>query len=238
MTDLKIEDDMTRAKRGITWVRLSEALRREGCPICIQLMNSEEKYILDILYEYVLDVGVRKKLHEKHGLCSRHAQLAINSEQKLNSDGLHLATMFETVLEESIHLIDEEINSFRENYSKRVQRRKASKLSDISDCFICDHINEMERNFITIFKYYSFDSELHDIYSDSESIICYRHLDKVFEAGSDLWVIEKTNEKLKELIKNLKSFIQNHNHDRRSKFSEAEIKSWIRAVNFFSGKYR
>jgi hypothetical protein len=238
MTNLKIEDDKTRAKRSITWVRLTEALKREGCPICIQLVDSEEKYIRDILYEYVLDVGVRKKLHQKRGLCSRHAKLAIKAERELNSDGLHLATMFETVLEESIRFIDDTISLYREYYSKNTRRRKPPKNIAISNCFICDHINEMEKTFISLFTYYSTDQELHNLYSESESIICYRHLNKLLEDKCDLWVIEKTNEKLKNLITLMKSFIQKHSHEYRSEFSEAELRSWIKTINFFSGEYR
>src|SRR5208337_4224277 len=101
MSDLFIEDDMTRAKRGITWIRLEEALRGTGCPVCSQTEATEKHYLEGMLYEYVLDVGVRKKLHRQHGFCSRHAKLALTAEVKLGSDGLHLATMFETVMEEN-----------------------------------------------------------------------------------------------------------------------------------------
>ncbi|MGC8654165.1 MAG: DUF6062 family protein [Candidatus Kryptoniota bacterium] len=238
MKNLEIEDDSSRAKRSITWLRLSEALKREGCPICVQLIDNEEKYIRDILYEYVLDLGVRKKLHQKHGLCSRHAELAIKVERKLNSDGLHLATMFETVLEESIRIIDDEIDQYREHYKKKTRRRKPLKFTDISTCFICDHIDHMEKNLISLFVYYSSDRELHNLYSESESIICYRHVQKMLEAKCDLWVVEKTNEKLKKLITILKSFIQHHSHEYQSDFSEPELGSWIKTINFFSGEYR
>jgi hypothetical protein len=59
-------------------VRLLEALRLGGCPVCAVRARSERATMDTIINERVLDLGFRADLERRHGFCRRHvAELVV-----------------------------------------------------------------------------------------------------------------------------------------------------------------
>lgn len=248
MSEPFVEDDMTRAKRGISWVRLEEALRGTGCPVCSQIERTEQHYLEGLLYEYVLDVGVRKKLHRQQGFCTRHAKLALMAEVKLGSDGLHLATMFETVLEEHLKLLENQAKRVKESREETTkQRRKRAVGSvEVNKCFVCDFLKESETIALHGLVYFSNDDEFIESYARSKTIICFRHVQMlVNEAAAPIWagkisarILNLTLDKLNKMKLDLSNFMKKHDYQSAHDYTRDELDSYLDIVNFFSGQMR
>ncbi len=240
MPEIQIEDDLTRAKRGITWMRLEEALGGTGCPICSQIDKTEKHYLENLLYEYVLDVGVRRKLHHQHGFCSRHAQLALEAEKKLDSDGLHLATMFETVIEENRRLLESQSKQLEIMAKEAKKRRKKISLHsiDASKCFVCDFVKESEDIATHAFLYFSNDKELIGDYEKSEVVVCFRHLQMLVKEKVSAQIIDATLKKVNKINRDLSNFIRKHDYQSSHDYTKDELRSYRTAVNYFAGDYR
>lgn len=240
MADLNIEDDMTRAKRGLAWGRIEEALGGSGCPICSQVEKSETHYLESMLYEYVLDGGVRKKLHQSHGFCTRHAGLALEAEERLKSDGLHLATMYESLMAESLHTVSIQITALQELDSQKNRRKqkKPVRTAHAARCFVCDFTAETEAAALHGFLYFSRDRELIAAYSASKAILCFRHVQMLVKEKAGAAVAAETLAKLKRLKAVLSEFIRKHDYQSGHDYSEDEASSFDAAVRFFAGGCR
>jgi hypothetical protein len=240
-----IEDDLSRAKRGLMWLRLEESLHEAGkdsncpdCPICLQVEKSEKHYLESMLYEYVLDVGVRKKLHNEHGFCSRHAKLAFEAEKKLKSDGLHLATMFETVLEEHISILNDQLKALESAISDKRKKKKVPNTFHVSKCSICDFVEETEQIALHAFLYFSNDTELTETYDSSHAVLCFKHVEMLVKEQVNPQVIMITQRKLVRIKKDLSNFISKHDYQSLHDYSEGELHSYVAAVKFLAGEYR
>ena len=240
MPEIQIEDDLTRAKRGITWMRLEEALHGAGCPICSQIDRTEKHYLEGLLYEYVLDAGVRMKLHRQHGFCTRHAKLAIEAEKELDSDGLHLATMFETVIEENRRLLESQSKQLEIMAKEAKKRRKKISLHsvDASKCFVCDFVKESEGIATHGFLYFANDKELIDIYEKSETLVCFRHLQMLVKEKVSAQIVAATLKKVNKINRNLSNFIRKHDYQSPHDYTQDELHSYRTAVNYIAGDYR
>jgi hypothetical protein len=238
--NLNIEDDMTRAKRGLIWLRLDESLHGTGCPVCFEIERTEKHYLEGMLYEYVLDAGVRKKLHRQHGLCTRHARLALAAEITLGSDGLHLATMFESVIEENLKLFENQAKLLEEiaaETNKR-KRKRPSRSVEADKCFVCDFVKESEGIALHGLQYFSDDDEFIENYTKSKTLICFRHLQMLIKEKVTPRVIHVSIEKIKKLKNNLSNFMKKHDYQLNHDYTQAELDSYLDVVRFFSGEMR
>ncbi|MCL6098236.1 MAG: DUF6062 family protein [Bacteroidetes bacterium] len=87
MTPLE-DDNISKMKRGLSWIELKESLKMDGCPVCNTMSRSIDKYFEFLLYEYALDASVHKKTLASFGMCNAHTYLLKEAEAKLKSDGL------------------------------------------------------------------------------------------------------------------------------------------------------
>ena len=188
MAELNIEDEITRAKRGMMWVKLEESLDGAGCPVCSQVGRSEAHYLESMLYEYVLDAGVRKKLHHSHGFCTRHAAIALEAENRLNSDGLHVATMYDSVLDEGLRILKNQIAAVGELEKGKRRRRPEKQVhpTHASKCFVCEFAAEAEAGAVHGILYFSHDRDFLKLYAASKAIICFKHIESLFGAFQNL----------------------------------------------------
>lgn len=240
MSELFIEDDMTRAKRGIMWIRLEDALHGTGCPVCSQIEATEKHYLEGMLYEYVLDAGVRKKLHHQHGLCTRHARLALVAEVTLGSDGLHLATMFESVIDENLKLFENQAKLLEEIATETNKRKKkrSSRSVEADKCFVCDFVRQSEDIALHGLLYFSDDDEMIENYKKSKTLICFRHIEMLVKEKASVQVLYASIEKLNKMKHDLSNFLEKHDYQSAHDYSKDELDSYLDVVNFFSGQMR
>lgn len=63
-------------------VRLLEAMRGSGCPICAVRARSEKAILDSIINERVLDLGFRADLERKYGFCRRHVAELVPTDRR------------------------------------------------------------------------------------------------------------------------------------------------------------
>ncbi len=63
-------------------VRLIEAMRTPGCPVCAVRARSERATLDAIINERVLDIGFRAELERKHGFCRRHVAALVETDRR------------------------------------------------------------------------------------------------------------------------------------------------------------
>jgi hypothetical protein len=61
------------ADQDVFYHELVEAMEAGGCPMCRLARKASDSYLNALIYEGVIDVGVRDKLRNARGLCYRHA---------------------------------------------------------------------------------------------------------------------------------------------------------------------
>ncbi len=61
------------ADQDVFYHELLEAMAAGGCPMCRLARKASDSYLNALIYEGVVDVGVREKLRNARGLCYRHA---------------------------------------------------------------------------------------------------------------------------------------------------------------------
>lgn len=66
----------------IGYIKLTDAFKKNGCPVCTRIQESTFDYINSLLYENVNDPGTREELKSSFGLCAKHSQILRSSSSK------------------------------------------------------------------------------------------------------------------------------------------------------------
>lgn len=244
------EDEILRIKRGSEWIRLSEAMREKGCFICSLVKMYARKGLNFLLYEYVLDAGVRKQLHRSFGFCNLHAWLAREVEAELQSDGQHIGTLYESLVQAEIRLLRHasEIHAAPSGPKGFFRRRKSSSpllvratgKSASEECLICETCRNTEEFYIhESLRLYS-DKEFRSLYENAPVLLCRPHFHFLIREAGDTdavnYFIHEQIGKLQELSKRLTLFLDLHEHTHAGEPRGEEQTSWLEALEYFSSK--
>lgn len=247
---------MKQEKTGdIVWLKIEESLKVEGCPICYIMKVSTEHYIENLLYEYVLDVGVRSKLHKSAGFCTNHAYKLVDVIKKLNDDGLKIAILYETILGEEIvklEAIRNEIGrvKIRKKFLLNLRVKSKGKVSNFvnkllptGECPACFQERMTESLYVDEFYRRVSDDEFKSLFSSENVILCRYHLIEILKkcvSGDDeaslFFFLQSQILKIQKLLGDLINFIDKHDYQRGAPFARDEIKSWKFVLEYFSGK--
>ncbi|GEM_PF-520184 len=243
---------IARNKRGMTWIQMKEHLQMSGCVICHMVNQSIRKRVNYLLYEYVLDVSVRKKLHALFGFCRRHSRLAEEVESELNSDGPHLGTLFETVLLHEIQQLKkcEKSKSNRRPVKPGLVRQKKNgdtvshanrqKLTPAQECMVCVSERESEAYYAMIMSQMQPDEEFRELYKKDPILLGRPHFmilqNESTEPDAIDYFLEQQIMKLKCLHEQLFEFLEKHDVKRAHEPHGAERNSWRTTLEHFSSK--
>lgn len=241
----------------IIWLKIEEALKKRGCPICSIMRNSTEHYLENLLYEYVLDVGVRGKLHKSVGFCTNHAYKLLNAMKKLNDDGLKIAILYETLLGDELVKLE----SLKRDWAYRPRLRKSyffkffiksdkrkffekiEELKPIGECPACFQERSVESLYIDEFCNRAGDEEFKKLFHSDDVVLCRYHFIsilkrcvKIKDENSCTFFIELQISKLSKLLNYMTEFIDKHDYQYRKSFTTEELSSWRLALEYFSGK--
>ena len=61
------------ADKDVFYHELLGAMQEGGCPMCRLARKASDSYLNALIYEGVVDVGIREALHDTRGPCHRHA---------------------------------------------------------------------------------------------------------------------------------------------------------------------
>lgn len=248
MSGIKIEE-IENIKRGVSWSEIKNSMKQQGCPICIMVSQSIEKYFKFLLYEYALDATVQKKIQMSFGLCKNHTKLLKDSEIKLKSDGLNISVLYENVLKKELKILKQAENKIKETNAKlySIVKKKAdlsnykkvitSEMQSKAGCLGCLNQKENE-SFYTheIIRLYA-DQEFRERFEKYNVILCRRHFIFLVNESESKEAIEYflkvQQQKISELYTQLTDFIEKHDHRLKSQMSDVERKSWERVLEYF-----
>ena len=234
--------------RDILWIKIEKALNTEGCPICSIIKTSTEHYLESLLYEYVLDVGLRGKLHKSLGFCQRHAYMAVKIRERLNDDGLKMAILYETITSEEIGRLKDlwkDVYSRKKFSVKRFfgKNKFVDNFKPIGECPACFQERVTESLYIDDFRARSNEREFIELYGRDAVILCRGHFVMLLENCLRFNALDEFDfflkmqiEKLEGILKALTSFIDKHDYHKRESINKYEAKSWRFVVEYFSGK--
>jgi len=225
--------------KHLTYYKLLEALKNKGCPICTLIEGNTQKYIVSFLYESVNDPGVRKRLRESNGFCSRHAW-----QLKEIGDGLGLSIVYEDLLGGMVTRIENMIKSARilkdiksdpfvsgiKSYTRNIKK----------SCPVCRLEKKTAERTIATFIESIGDSEFDKLYEQSSGL-CLVHLIEVVAhtKNGDTQIQKLLHSELKKmqrLIGELKEFQRKHDYRFSSEGFGPERDSWIRVIEKLVGK--
>src|SRR4029077_5695635 len=86
-------------------VRLLEAMRTSGCPVCAVRARSEKATMDAIINERVLDIGFRADLERKQGFCRRHVAELVPTDRRETGGILGSSMLLSAVIDRRIDLV-------------------------------------------------------------------------------------------------------------------------------------
>ena len=244
------EDEVSKNKRGVPWIRLEEALHRDGCPICEVVSASARRHLNTLLYECVLDVSVRNRLHASFGFCSLHAWMATEVEHALESDGQHLGTMHESLIQQEIHLLRRaSALKRRTNWKWPLRRRNdrdpvvqrlLNEGASRGECLVCESARQLGEFYASQCVLMCPDNEFRSLYESEGVLLCRHHFHSVLSAADDPalvnYFVDKQIIKLTRLLAQLTLFLEKHDVHRMKEPHGKEWTSWLSALEYFSYK--
>lgn len=241
----------------IIWLKIEGSFKRKGCPICFIMESSTEHYLESLLYEYVLDVGVRSKLNKSAGFCTNHAYKLLKAMRNLGDDGLKVAILYETLLGDEIVKLE----LLKRNWTYKLKLLKGyiykffaksaggkfleeiEKLKPTGECPACFQERSVESLYIDEFCNRAGDEEFRRLFSSDNVILCRYHfigiLEKCIRANngsSFTFFVELQISKLNKLLSHMKKFIDKHDYQNKESFKGEELNSWRLVLEYFSGK--
>ncbi len=228
--------------KHLTYYNLIEALKEKGCPICTLLGRNTHKYMVSFLYESVNDPGVRKRIRESYGFCSRHAW-----QLKEIGDGLGLSIVYEDLLENTRMKIESMVQSVRSIKDLKtdpfVSGTKSYTRSIEKSCPVCRLEKQNSERNIAAFLESLEDSEFKKLYMQSSGL-CMPHLIELLrhikhiknEEKQVREILHTELRKIRELSMELKEFQRKHDYRFSSEGFGPERDSWIRAIEKMAGK--
>ena len=239
---------------GLTEVDLKNAFRQPGCPICRVCRERETRYLRNLLWENVNDVGTRLRISESMGFCYRHAWQLLHMEIKERIVPLGSSIIYEDLVGQMAHKIQNVLScmtgSGRESrwqkvidrlrsWLKRSEPRKDVGLTPQKQCLICESSQESAlyagRALVRMLSF----AELQGMYNLSDGV-CFSHLRDIVSENHDepdiMLLLTNTFERLKVLEADVSEFKRKQNWQYRDEnVTESEKAAAQRAVMFFSG---
>jgi hypothetical protein len=219
----------------IGYLKLIEACRRGGCPVCGHVREETRNQLDALLYGHVTDYDSRRRLRESWGLCNWHTWMLLEVDRSLFGASI----VYEDLLREAIDRVAGMSDGAR-GMKFFVRRRPAivEEHDRRSSCAFCLAAAEHERLCLLAFTQFAADGDLQAAYVSSDPI-CLPHLVRAAELAPDSralrGLIDRTLEKWRAVRKDLRSFIEKHDHRNQAAFTAEDAASYARAFEIIAG---
>ena len=110
--------------RDLVDVRLLEAMRLGGCPICAVRARSERATLDAIINERVLDIGFRAELERSQGFCRRHVAELLPTDRRETGGMLGSSMLLSAVIDRRTTDLDAAIGSRGRGLRARLKRAR------------------------------------------------------------------------------------------------------------------
>jgi hypothetical protein len=186
------------------------------------------------------------------GMCNTHTYLIKEAEEKLKSDGLNVAVLYETLFQKEEKLLskikEKEFNDNKNHFisigkTKDFIAYKKEIMFDLiakGICPGCLHQKESESFSTHEILRISKDEEFMNKYEEEKILLCRRHflflINESQNKDSIEYFINTHRIKIVRLHKRLSGFIEKHDYRLKSGMTEEEKKSWEKALEYFGSK--
>jgi len=239
-------------------IELSDAMTKEGCPICNAIQNSTRRYMRFYLYENVNDSFTRNSLAKSLGFCREHIQLFAKTEQ----ERFKTISAFNIVYEHMNREAVDRIQNWRHYYTPPSLKEKIiEKLCEIlkiplcvttlqpakllqGECIVCRNIKGNLVSYIKeLVDFISRqDAEMIGLYQASNGV-CLEHLQYVFQHYQETapqacdFLANDIGNRLSRQQQQMQQYIRKSDWQHRfDVLSDEEVNAWRKTYAFFSGK--
>ena len=221
---------MVNVEKNISHMNVLDVFEKsKTCPLCDLNNATVSKYIDDMLYENVNDIGLRKKLAARKGFCSFHGELLLKHGDALGIAIIHI---------DQIQLLLNHLKNAG-NILSFLKGPEHGDWTGHSNCLICEIRIEAEKRHIETFIELIDDNALRS-YLDSSDGFCARHLlmvlAKLKNKGHATYLLELHTRKYASLLADLKEFCRKNDYRFKDEHIGQEADSWEKAVHIVSGK--
>ncbi len=229
-------------KKWIDYFDLLDALKKPGCPLCRRLKQLSLRFLDNLFYERVTDVGTRVGLSKAKGFCNWHGWMST----EIPHTGSGIAIIYKDLLDAEIR----ELSGWEETRNSSDKRRRPrlrknyqsvflSSWAEKAACPICEWVREHERFEMGVLLDF-IDEEAFSREFEKSSGICIRHLLRIvegFDKHSNLpLLVERQVKKYKSLSNELEEYIRKLDYRFSEEPKGPEVDSWKRVLEQFSGE--
>ncbi|MEM0473001.1 MAG: hypothetical protein QXX84_08905 [Sulfolobales archaeon] len=203
---------------GILGAVYAEGLEQERCPVCYLVSISEARYAEALLYENVLDPGVRVRFIESLGLCASHAWLLLDTAEKLY-DRLGVSILYLDALKSSLESLDRLVEGDKDPSER---------------CFMCRYSEDAEDRYVKLYR----ECLKPEDYRRSGAVFCLKHLRSILRIRGEAerkQILEIHREKLGKIVENLERYIAKHSYDNKEPITKGEAKAAEQAIASLKG---
>lgn len=220
---------------------LLDDLEHPGCPVCRGARRAARKELKSLLWEYVNDSDVRRKLRRRHGFCREHTFVALEEASNQAAD-LGVAILYEDFLG---HLLGDAQEAMKRSERGFLRRRFSLSLEALQpqgDCVGCESEDRVAHNYLAIFLNHEADSEVGKAIRGPKRFLCLPHLAQGLEqanGGNDasrlMDIFRSTSDQARGELQRL---IENKDYRRADEPKGREMHSWIWAPQITVGLSR
>ena len=223
-------------------LRLIEACRQAGCPVCRRVSDESRSHLHALIHEHVTDPESRGKLRASRGFCNWHTWMLV----EVDTGVLGASIVYEDLLREAIDrvaaLSDRPRKAGRRGWLARFGGADSAPGPGTHDtrpqCPLCVTAAEVERQCLLSFVRLIDDAELAAAYAAADPI-CLPHVIRAVElspqSAAVRGLVERTREKWQTIRGVLRSFIDKHDYRNRAAYTEDEAASYARAFEVLAG---
>lgn len=201
---------------------LEQALGEGSCPVCRCLATATNRYLTNLLYEFVNDPRTRDQLRACGGFCREHAWVL----QRMGDPLAH-----------SIIYADL-IDAFRADLHQTTVTLRGLTAEKVPVCPVCQEEAAMQKRYVGGLLGALHESDFREKYREL-GCLCLPHFRAVYDQarnkGVRVFLGEVQSNRLSELSSELQEFIRKSDYRYAHELPGTERDAWIRAVRFWVG---
>jgi hypothetical protein len=228
----------------IGFFRLVDACAEPGCPVCRCLVADARQYLGALLYEHVNDPDTRRRLRASWGFCGWHTwMLRELADPAFGSAIIHedLLRVLSQRFQRQWSVRRRESPGLLGRLRHLLGRQRRPVLVELRDrrpiCSACLETTDAEERYLDAALLFADDPQFDRAYARSEGL-CVPHAARALELGPTRLaepLVTRAIQKWEALRRDLRGFIEKHDHRNTLAFTEAEGLSYLRAFEAVAG---
>jgi hypothetical protein len=237
---------------ALSIVRLEEALKKPGCPVCRLGHEAAIQSLDSFLWENINDPVVRKPINDAYGFCPQHTRLLVAKEMMTSGPLLGVNIIYALLAKNVSQDLQENrhkgagITGWRTQLRKRgifLAGRHHKLLVPAGRCPVCVLTEESGNNVLaTLFEVLDAkENQFIEAYQHSGGL-CLQHLRNGLEqqrkhyAFATKLLIDDTVKRLDAQRAQMQEYLRKHNWEYRDeKMTPEEQVAWLHMLTFFTG---